>query len=255
MISPMKYVVCVPDGCADEPLDELGGRTPLEVAHLPTLRRARGARRGRPGRGDPRRHAAGQRRRQHGDLRLRPRHVPHRPGTHRGRRAGPASCAADQVAYRCNLVTVGADDTMVDFAGGHPTTEDAAKVIEALAGRARAATASSSTPASSTATSWWRRRLGRRRLHAAPRPLRQAGRLADGPAAPRAAAAHGASRPSSAASTSRPTRSGCGARASSRRCRASRSQLRRSTPRSAPPSTSCAASGCSPTSRSSTSRA
>ena len=33
----MKYVVCVPDGCADEPLDALGGRTPLEVAHMPTL--------------------------------------------------------------------------------------------------------------------------------------------------------------------------------------------------------------------------
>ena len=30
--APMKYVVCVPDGCADEPLDELGGRTPLEAA-------------------------------------------------------------------------------------------------------------------------------------------------------------------------------------------------------------------------------
>ena len=45
MIVPMKYVVCVPDGCADEPLDALGGRTPLEVASMPTsarsLRRAR----------------------------------------------------------------------------------------------------------------------------------------------------------------------------------------------------------------------
>src|SRR5436305_5558024 len=38
----------------------------------------------------------------------------------------------DQVAFRCNLVTVGADGTMVDFAGGHPSTEDAAKVIAAL---------------------------------------------------------------------------------------------------------------------------
>src|SRR2546425_10330759 len=30
-IASMKYVVCVPDGASDEPLDELGGRTPLEV--------------------------------------------------------------------------------------------------------------------------------------------------------------------------------------------------------------------------------
>jgi 2,3-bisphosphoglycerate-independent phosphoglycerate mutase len=35
----MKYVVCVPDGCADEPLAELGGRTPLQVANTPVLDR------------------------------------------------------------------------------------------------------------------------------------------------------------------------------------------------------------------------
>ena len=44
----MKYVVCVPDGCADEPLAALGDRTPLEVASMPTLRSL--ARRGRVGR-------------------------------------------------------------------------------------------------------------------------------------------------------------------------------------------------------------
>ena len=38
----------------------------------------------------------------------------------------------DQVAYRCNLSTVGGDGTMVDFAGGHPTTEQASDVIRAL---------------------------------------------------------------------------------------------------------------------------
>jgi 2,3-bisphosphoglycerate-independent phosphoglycerate mutase len=38
----------------------------------------------------------------------------------------------DQVAYRCNLVTVGADGTMVDFAGGHPSSDEAAEVIRAL---------------------------------------------------------------------------------------------------------------------------
>ncbi len=39
---------------------------------------------------------------------------------------------ADQVAYRCNLVAVGADGTMVDFAGGHPSSAAAAEVIAAL---------------------------------------------------------------------------------------------------------------------------
>ncbi len=33
----MKYVVLVPDGCADEPLAELDGRTPLEAAAMPAL--------------------------------------------------------------------------------------------------------------------------------------------------------------------------------------------------------------------------
>ena len=38
-VGPMKYVVCVPDGCADEPLAELGGRTPLQAANTPVLDR------------------------------------------------------------------------------------------------------------------------------------------------------------------------------------------------------------------------
>ena len=29
----MKYIVIVPDGMADQPLEELGQKTPLEIAH------------------------------------------------------------------------------------------------------------------------------------------------------------------------------------------------------------------------------
>src|SRR3954466_10942499 len=127
----MKYLVCVPDGCADEPVAELGGRTPLETASMPTL--ARLAARGEVGR------AA-----------VIPAGMP--PGSdvgnmsilgfdparyHTGR--APIEAAAlglkirpDQIAYRCNLVTVADDGTMVDFAGGHPSTEEAAAVIEGL---------------------------------------------------------------------------------------------------------------------------
>ena len=127
----MKYVVCVPDGCADEPLAELGGRTPLEVASMPVLDSI--ARRSTLGR------AA-----------VIPEGLP--PGSdvgnmsifgydparfHTGR--APIEAAAlglklrpDQVAYRCNLSTVGADGTMLDFAGGHPSNERARGVIEAL---------------------------------------------------------------------------------------------------------------------------
>jgi 2,3-bisphosphoglycerate-independent phosphoglycerate mutase len=129
--SRMKYVVCVPDGCADEPLPELDGRTPLEVASTPVLDRL----------------AA---RAELGRAAVIPPGLP--PGSdvgnmsifgydparfHTGR--APIEAAAlglklrpDQVAYRCNLVTVGDDGTMVDFAGGHPSTEAAAEAVKAL---------------------------------------------------------------------------------------------------------------------------
>ena len=127
----MKYVVCVPDGCADESLPELGGRTPLEAADLPTF--AALAARGEVGRaivipaGMPPGSDVGNM----SILGYDPRRF------HTGR--APIEAAAlglrltpEQVAFRCNLVNVGPDGTMLDFAGGHPTTEDATKVIEAL---------------------------------------------------------------------------------------------------------------------------
>lgn len=126
----MKYVVCVPDGCADLPVPELAGRTPLEVAHTPVLDSL--ASRGTVGR------AA-----------VIPPGLP--PGSdvgnmsifgydpaiyHTGR--APIEAAAlglrlgpDEVAYRCNLVTVD-DSTMVDFAGGHPDSDLAAAAVQSL---------------------------------------------------------------------------------------------------------------------------
>ena len=127
----MKYIVCVPDGAADEPLDELGGRTPLEAAHLPTF--AALARRAEVGRAAtiPEGFPPGS---DVGNMSI----LGYDPARYHTGRA-PIEAAAmglrlddDQVAYRCNLVTVGPNGTMVDFAGGHPTTEAAADVIEAL---------------------------------------------------------------------------------------------------------------------------
>jgi 2,3-bisphosphoglycerate-independent phosphoglycerate mutase len=127
----LKYVVCVPDGCADEPTDRLGGRTPLEAADLSTLQGL--AARGTVGR------AA-----------VIPSGMP--PGSdvgnlsilgydplefHTGR--APIEAAAmgvdlgpDEVAYRCNLVTIAADDTMVDFAAGHLSSAQSHPIVEAL---------------------------------------------------------------------------------------------------------------------------
>ena len=33
----MKYIVILGDGMADEPVEELGGKTPLEVAQKPAI--------------------------------------------------------------------------------------------------------------------------------------------------------------------------------------------------------------------------
>jgi len=127
----MKYVVCVPDGCADEPIDALGGRTPLEAASMPTLDAL--AARGEVGRAAviPPGLPPGS---DVGNMSI----IGYDPAAYHTGRA-PIEAAAlglklrtDQVAYRCNLVTIGDDGTMVDFAGGHPSSEDAAEVIHAL---------------------------------------------------------------------------------------------------------------------------
>ncbi|MFW6169653.1 MAG: cofactor-independent phosphoglycerate mutase [Planctomycetota bacterium] len=33
----MKYAIIIPDGCADEPQESLGGKTPLQAAHVPAM--------------------------------------------------------------------------------------------------------------------------------------------------------------------------------------------------------------------------
>ena len=127
----MKYVVCVPDGAADEPLADLGGKTPLEAAAMPNLAalaaqaeigRAATIPAGFPPGSDV------------GNLSI----LGYDPARYHTGRA-PIEAAAmglrldpDQVAYRCNLVTVTPDGTMADFAGGHPTTAAAAEVLAAL---------------------------------------------------------------------------------------------------------------------------
>ncbi|HUF32020.1 MAG TPA: 2,3-bisphosphoglycerate-independent phosphoglycerate mutase, partial [Acidimicrobiales bacterium] len=127
----MKYVVCVPDGCADEPLEELGGRTPLEAASMPNL--AALAARGEVGRAAviPEGMPPGS---DIGNMSI----LGYDPARYHSGRA-PIEAAAlglrlgpDQIAFRCNLVTIGDDGTMVDFAGGHPSTEDAREVVLAL---------------------------------------------------------------------------------------------------------------------------
>ena len=126
----MKYVVCIPDGCADLPVPELDGRTPLEVANTPHLDAL--AARGTVGRAQ-----------------VIPEGMP--PGSdvgnmsifgfdpsqfHTGR--APIEAAAlglsldtNQIAFRCNLVSI-ENNIMIDYAGGSPSSDSAAVVINQL---------------------------------------------------------------------------------------------------------------------------
>jgi 2,3-bisphosphoglycerate-independent phosphoglycerate mutase len=127
----VKYVVLVPDGCADEPLEELGGKTPLEAAHMPNL--ATLASRSEIGRAVviPPGYPPGS---DVGNLSI----LGYDPAEfHTGR--APIEAAAmgvelepDEVAYRCNLVTIDEAGTMVDFAAGHLTSEQSAPIVAAL---------------------------------------------------------------------------------------------------------------------------
>jgi 2,3-bisphosphoglycerate-independent phosphoglycerate mutase len=127
----MKYVVLVPDGCADEPLAELDGRTPLEAASMPRL--AYLAARGEVGLTDviPAGLPPGS---DVGNLAI----LGYDPAVYHTGRAPIEAAAmgidlgADEVAYRCNLVTVDDDGIMVDFAAGHLTSAQSHPIVAAL---------------------------------------------------------------------------------------------------------------------------
>ncbi len=130
-MSPVKYVVCVPDGCADEPHPDLGGRTPLEAAHTPVLRAL--AERSIVGRAAviPDGMAPGS---DIGNLAI----LGYDPVRYHTGRA-PIEAAAiglrlppDRIAFRCNLVVVDDAGVMVDFAGGHPDADAAVEVLAEL---------------------------------------------------------------------------------------------------------------------------
>jgi 2,3-bisphosphoglycerate-independent phosphoglycerate mutase len=127
----MKYLVLVPDGCADEPIDALGGRTPLQAATMPNL--ARLAAVGEVGRAAviPDGLPPGS---DVGNMAI----LGYDPAEYHTGRA-PIEAAAmgvdlapDQVAYRCNLVTIDDAGTMVDFAAGHITSEQSHPILAAL---------------------------------------------------------------------------------------------------------------------------
>jgi 2,3-bisphosphoglycerate-independent phosphoglycerate mutase len=126
-----RYVICIPDGCADDPVTELGGRTPLEIAPMPTL--ARLAVCGLLGRamtipdGLPACSSVG-------NMAI----LGYDPLAFYTGRA-PLEAAAvglelssGQVAFRANLVTLSHDEIMLDFTGGRSSQDEASEVIALL---------------------------------------------------------------------------------------------------------------------------
>ncbi|MCM8757520.1 MAG: cofactor-independent phosphoglycerate mutase [Candidatus Omnitrophica bacterium] len=126
----MKYIVIVGDGMADYPIKELNGRTPLEVARKPNLDFI--ACHGILGRIKtiPDKMSAGS------DVAIISilGYDPLKYYTGRG----PLEAAnlgielnKEELAFRCNLVTVNRD-TMVDYSAGHITSKEASILIDFL---------------------------------------------------------------------------------------------------------------------------
>jgi len=130
---PHKFAIVIPDGAADEPIEALGGRTPLQAARTPEMDAIA-----------------------IGGVLGRSRNVPDRflPGSDvatlslfgydpevvfTGRAPLEAAAAGialgpDDWAVRCNLMTI-LDGNLADFTAGHITSEEAVRLIEALQAR------------------------------------------------------------------------------------------------------------------------
>jgi len=125
-----KYVLIVPDGAADSPLEQFEGRTPLEAAETPNLDRI--SREGRQGlvRTVPDNMEPGSDVAQMSLLGYDPlRHYSGRASIEAA--AQGIKLALDDWIFRCNLVTF-ADGKMVDHSAGHISTEEATSLIEEL---------------------------------------------------------------------------------------------------------------------------
>jgi len=125
----MKYAIVIPDGCADEPLESLGGKTPLEVARLPATDALATAGMSALANNTPAHLPAGS---EVANLCL----LGYDPDIYFTGRA-PLEAAAQGItlgphdwAVRCNLVTV-EDQVMVDFTADHISTDEAIELLAA----------------------------------------------------------------------------------------------------------------------------
>ena len=127
----MKCILILGDGMADEPIPELGGKTPLEYAKTPNMDRmakegACGMLHTVPDRFEPGSDIA--------NMSILG-YAPEKYYTGRGPLEAMSmgvDLAPTDVAYRCNLVTV-KDGVMADFSAGHITSAEGAALLSSLA--------------------------------------------------------------------------------------------------------------------------
>lgn len=126
----MKYIVLVPDGASDYPLEELNGKTPLQAAKKPNMdflaqKGITGTVKTVPEGMEPGSDVANLSLFGYDPLKY-----------YTGR--GPLEAAnrgiflkSDETAFRCNLITA-SDELIFDYSAGHISTEEAKVLIEAL---------------------------------------------------------------------------------------------------------------------------
>ena len=133
----MKYIVILCDGMADDMLEELDGRTPLEAAHTPNMDRLANTAEIGMVRTVPEGMAPGS---DTANLSV----IGYDPKKYYSGRSPlealsiGAEMGADDVSFRCNLVTLSEDGdcyedrVILDHSSGEISTEDAAVLLEAL---------------------------------------------------------------------------------------------------------------------------
>ncbi|HIY29820.1 MAG TPA: cofactor-independent phosphoglycerate mutase [Candidatus Mediterraneibacter avicola] len=133
----MKYIVILCDGMADEPIESLGGRTPLEAAHTPGMDRLAGKSEVGMVRTVPEGMAPGSDTANLSVIGYDPRKYYSGRSPLEALSIG-AEMAADDVSFRCNLVTLSEEEEkyedrhILDHSSGEISTAEAAELMEAL---------------------------------------------------------------------------------------------------------------------------
>jgi len=125
-----KYVIIVPDGAADEPLEQFGNKTPLEAAETPNMDKIsmegrQGVARTVPADMEPGSDVAQMSMLGYDPLRYYTGRAPIEAV------ARNIKLSAEDWVFRCNLITI-ADGKMADHSAGHISTEEAGKLIKEL---------------------------------------------------------------------------------------------------------------------------